>query len=272
MRRTAATINARRPFPNFGEVLDEEFTGWSNYNALDVKLERHSTNLTTVASYSYSKSMDVKSATAAVGGDAGGAFGVQDAHNIPADYARSGFDVGQRFAFSAVATLPVGRGKKFLGNSSRLMDAVVGGWQANAIYQIEKGFPFTVAATDIGSVNEARSERANLVGNPYPSGFHKSIHEWFNTAAFANPAAGDFGDSGRNMLRGPGLDTLNLSLFKNFSLFERLRVETRLEAFNALNHPQFSFPNQSVTSTTFGVVSATAQDNRELQVAVRVTF
>lgn len=272
LHQTAATINARRPYPNFGEVLDEEFTGWSNYNALDVKLERHSTNLTMVASYSYSKSMDVKSATAAVGGDAGGAFGVQDAHNIPADYARSGFDVGQRFAFSAVAALPVGRGKHFLSNSSRLTDAILGGWQANAIYQIQKGFPFTIAATDIGSVNEGRSERANLVGNPYPSGFHKSIQEWFNTAAFANPAPGDFGNSGRNMLRGPNLDLLNLSLFKNFALYERLRMETRLEAFNAFNHPQFSFPSQSVTSTTFGVISSTARDNRELQVAVRLSF
>lgn len=272
LHQTAPTINARRPYPNFGEVLDEEFTGWSNYNALDVKLERHSTDLTMVTSYSYSKSMDVKSATAAVGGDAGGAFGVQNAHDIPADYARSGFDVGQRLAFSAVASLPVGRGKRFLGNSSRLTDTFLGGWQANAIYQLQKGFPFSIAATDIGSVNEGRSNRANLVGNPYPSGFQKSIKQWFNKAAFANPAPGDFGNSGRNMLRGPRLDLLNLSLFKDFSLFDRLRMETRLEAFNALNHPQFSFPSQNVTSATFGVISSTARDNRELQVAVRFTF
>ena len=273
LHQTAATINARRPFTNFGEILDEEFTGWSNYNAGDLRLQRSSAALTLVASYTYSKSMDDKSATAAVGGDAGGAFGVQDAHNIPGDYARSGFDVGQRLAFTAVAALPVGRGKMFLGNASHLTDALIGGWQVNTIYQLQKGFPFSIAGTDVGSVNEARSERANLVGNPYPAGFQKGIHAWFNTAAFANPAAGNFGNSGRDLLRGPRLDLLNLSVFKDFTIFERLRMETRLESFNTLNHPQFGFPSANVTSTTtFGTISTTARDNRELQLAVRITF
>ena len=272
LAQTAATIQARRPYPNFGEVLDEEFTGWSNYNALDAKLERRSQDLTLLAVYTYSRNMDDKSASAAVGGDAGGAFGVQDAHNIPADYARSSFDVGQRFAFSFVAALPVGKGQRILGNTSRLMDTLVGGWQTNGIYQIQKGFPFSIAATDIGFVNEGRSERANVVGNPYPAGFHKSINEWFNTAAFANPAPGDFGNSGRNYLRGPNVDLMNFSIFKVFSLVDRLRMETRFEAFNVFNHPQFSFPNQSVTSATFATISSTARDNRELQVAVRITF
>ncbi|MBT9333072.1 TonB-dependent receptor [Paracidobacterium acidisoli] len=272
LAQTSATILARRPYQNFGEILEEQFTGWANYNAMDAKLERRSTNLTLLAVYTWSKIMDDKSTSAAVGGDAGGAFGVQNAHDIAADYARASYDVGQRFALSFVAALPVGRGKRFLGNASRLTDAVIGGWQANGIYQLQNGFPFTISATDIGGVNEGRSNRANLVGNPYPQGFHKNIQEWFNKAAFANPAPGDFGDSERNFLREPKLNLMNFSLFKDFSLVDRLRVETRLESFNTFNHPQFGLPSQNVTSSTFGTISSTARDNRELQVAVRLTF
>lgn len=272
LAQTAATIQARRPYPSFGEILLEEFTGWSNYNAMDMKLQHQSSNLNLLAVYTWSKNMDDKSASADVGGDIGGAFGVQNAHDIPADYARSDFDVNQRFALSAVAALPVGRGQKFLSNASELTNAVLGGWQVNGIYQLQKGFPYSIGATDIGFVNEARGERANLVGNPYPSGFHKSLNEWFNTAAFTNPPAGDFGNSSRNLLRGPRLDLLNLSVFKSFKPTNRLNLETRLEAFNALNHPQFGTPGQYVGSSTIGIISSTAGSNREVQLAVRLTF
>lgn len=272
LAQTAATIQARRPYPNFGEVLDEQFTGWSNYNAMDVTLRRQTANVVLLANYTWSKNMDDKSASAAAGGDIGGAFGVQNAHDIAADYARSDFDVNQRLSFSAVAALPVGRGRHFLNSASAPTNALLGGWQANAIYQVQEGFPFSLGATDIGFVNEGRSERANVVSNPYPAGFHRGLNEWFNTASFANPGPGQFGDSGRNYLRGPDLDLLNLSLFKSFQPVERMSLETRLEAFNALNHPQFGFPGQYVGYSTFGTISSTAENNREVQVAVRLTF
>lgn len=272
LTQTTATIQARRPYPNFGEILLEEFTGWSSYNALNVNLRHQSANLMLMAGYTWSKNMDDKSASAAVRGDIGGAFGVQNAHDVPADYARSDFDVGQRFSMSAVAALPFGRGQHFLGNVSRLTSALIGGWQLNAIYQLQKGLPFSIGAVDIGFVNEARGERANIIGNPYPSGFHKSIQKWFNTAAFANPAAGDFGNSGRNLLRGPKLDLLNLSVFKSFRPVKTLNVQTRLEAFNALNHAQFGNPGQYVGFSNFGIISSTSSANREVQLSLRLTF
>ncbi len=272
LHQTSATILARRPYQNFGRILQEGFTGYSNYNSLDAKLEQRSRVLTMTAAYNYSKIMDDKSATAAVAGDAGGALGVQNTYNIPGDYARASYDVGQRFIVSAVGSLPLGRGQRFFGNVSHFTDAIIGGWQANGIYNVQKGFPYTIAATDIGGVNEASAERANLVGNPYPSGFQKSLNAWFNKAAFANPAAGDFGNSSRNLLRGPRLNNLNFSLFKNFSLYERMHMETRLEAFNVFNHPQFGQPSANVTSNTFGSITTTRLANRQLQVAVRLTF
>jgi hypothetical protein len=270
--QTAATIQARRPYQNFGEILEEQFTGWSNYNALDAKLERHSKDMVLLAVYTWSKNMDDKSASAAAGADIGGAFGVQNAHDIPADYARSDFDVDQRFAVSAVAFLPVGRGQRFLGNAAYWTNAFLGGWQANAIYQLQKGFPYSIGAIDIGDVDEAQGERANVVANPYPAGFHRSLNEYFNTAAFLNPASGEFGDSPRNYLRAPDLDLLNFSIVKSFHPVERFSVQARLEAFNAFNHPQFGVPGQYVGFSTFGIISSTASANREVQLGIHVTF
>ena len=94
---------------------------------------------------------------------------------------------------------------------------LVGGWQVNGIYTWQRGFPLTVTAADLGGLNDSfGANRADLVGDPN-SGGH-SIQRWFNTAAFAQPAAGQFGNSGRNILRGPGVNNLDLAVFKNFSL------------------------------------------------------
>src|SRR5205085_33473 len=116
-------------------------------------------------------------------------------------------------------------GKSGLGSAPALVDAVVGGWQVNGIAVLQGGFPFTITASDLGLVNQAFAERANEVEKPYPSGFHKSINDWFNTAAFSQPAPGEFGDSSRNVIRAPGINSWDLSLFKNFRLSERARVQ-----------------------------------------------
>ena len=150
---------------------------------------------------------------------------------------------------------------------------LIGGWQLNGIGSAQKGFPFSISASDVGNVNEATSLRADQVGNPYPSGFVKNIDHWFNPAAFRSPAAGNFGNTSRNVLRGPGVATLDASVFKN-TRFERFDVQLRFESFNVLNHPVFSTPNASVTSSALGTISATngKVPNRENQAAIRITF
>ncbi len=98
--QSAAGKQSRRPYPNFGLMVYEGWNGYSNYNALNLKLQRRSKNVTLLAAYAWSKMMDVKSAAAAVSGDAFGAYGPQNSHCIPCDYARSSYDVGQRFVAS----------------------------------------------------------------------------------------------------------------------------------------------------------------------------
>ncbi len=105
-----------------------------------------------------------------------------------------------------------------------------------------QGFPFTVSALDIADYNEANGQRANVVGNPYPQGFHRTVREWFNTAAFTNPPLGVYGDSPRNFLRMQGVNNWDMSLFKSTQLAERLSLELRLETFNTFNRVQFNSP------------------------------
>lgn len=273
LAQTPATITARRAYPNLGTMVLSGFDGNSNYHALDVKVEHRGTDLTYLAVYTWSKGLDIKSAVAGVSGDTAGWSGVQDFHNQRADYGLSSYDVSQRLAMSFVYNLPVGRGKAALKNASKVADTVVGGWQVNGIAVFQGGFPFSIVASDLGFVNEGYGERADLVGNPH-TGFTQSIHKWFNTAAFAQPAAGEFGNSGRNIIRSPGVNNFDLSLFKNFKLSERARLQFRLESFNALNHPQFGFPDVNVNSSTFGVISTISKYHtaRRNQIALRIDF
>src|SRR6185295_8033562 len=117
----------------------------------------------------------------------------------------------------------------------------VGGWQVNGIYTWQHGFPITVTAQDLGGVLDTfGTNRANLVGDPKTS--DPTIDKWFNTAAFAQPALGQFGDVGRNTMRGPTTNNWDLALFKNFDLPKDMKLQFRLESFNAFNHPQFDAP------------------------------
>jgi hypothetical protein len=85
----------------------------------------------------------------------------------------------------------------------------VGGWQLTGIATFQRGFPFSVQANDSFSLLEAYNQRANVVSSP-TSGFHKNVNEWFNTAAFTQPLAGEFGNSGRNILREPGINNWDM--------------------------------------------------------------
>jgi hypothetical protein len=150
-------------------------------------------------------------------------------------------------------------------------DLLAGGWQVNGILTLQTGAPYSVSASDLQFINQNYGQRADVVGNPSPSGFHKTIYEYFNRNAFAQPALGYFGNSGRDILRAPGTENLDFSLFKNIPLGERLKWQTRLEAFNVLNHANFGRPDSNVASTTFGVLR-NASAGRILQVAMKMIW
>jgi Carboxypeptidase regulatory-like domain/TonB dependent receptor len=245
-------------YPNLPEsfVIEDEFNGPSNYNGMNVKLEHRASNFFLLAAYTWAKSMDIKSAASGIAGDAG-AGTPMNTYDLAADYGPSSYDATQRFVASGVYSLPIGQGKQFMSNANKATDLFVGGWQFNGIALFQTGLPYTVFGFDAGGCLGTFSQRASLVGKPNPSGFQGSPAEWFDTTAFVNPAPCYFGTSGRNLMRAPGRNNFDLSLFKNVTIKERLSLQLRLESFNAFNHTQFGIPDNTVSDTTFGAVSST---------------
>lgn len=249
---SACAIFSRRPLQNFSHSIwiDDQFEGYSNYNAGTVKLERRSSSLAFTGVYTWSKSLDDKSAAAGVGASQfNGWQGFLNNHNPNADYGRSDFDTGQRFVASMVYDLPVGHGKRFLGSSNRVVNAVAGDWQLSTIFTAQLGFPMSITAGDtFGLLDTFGTNRADVSGSP--SG-PKTLQQWFNTGAFKQPAANQFGNSGRNIIRMPGINDWDLGLMKNVVFNERARLQIRLETFNTFNHPNFN-PDPSVPSFSGG--------------------
>ena len=248
----SCTVAARRPYSNLSLWIDDRFIGFSNYNALAVKLEHRAGSMAFTGSYTWSKAMDNKSAAAGVGSSqgAGGWNGFLNQHNPAADYGRSDYDTGQHFVGSAVYDLPFGKGKRFLGNANPLANAVVGGWELTSIYTAQLGFPMDIAAPDQTSLLDLffSPNRADLVGKVK---MIKSRTQWFDTSAFAQPAPNLFGNSARNSVRMPGINNFDIGVLKSISFTERASLQLRLETFNTLNHPQFN-PDPSIPNFSGG--------------------
>jgi hypothetical protein len=268
-----APLTARRPYQNFVTYIDSDWSGNSSYNSGNVTLQHRSGALGLTAVYTYAKAIDEKSAAAGIGSTGSGYQGFMDNHDARRDRGLADFDVDHRFVASFVYDLPFGHGKHFLSSTPKVVDTVLGNWQLNGIVTFQRGFPYSINATDLGNVLDTNgAQRGSVIGNPYPGGFHQSIAEWFNTAAFVQPPAGVFGNTGRNILRAPGINSWNLSLFKNFPIKERVNLQLRLESFNTFNHPQWGVPNNNVASPQFGQVTGTNIPGRINQLGGKLTW
>ena len=178
-------------------------------------------------------------------------------------------DVRNRFALSAVYAIPRVARRGFL-------TAVTKDWQFSTVYQVQTGFPFTISVFgDTANAGTALGEnpiRANVTGKPvFPSGT-RTASAWFNTAAFATPPAFTFGDAGRNSVYGPGLQTWDFAVMRDFPLSERTRFQFRGEFFNALNHTNLGTPDRYVNTPQFGTITDTTTPGREIQLSARLSF
>ncbi|MEO8663809.1 MAG: TonB-dependent receptor, partial [Bryobacteraceae bacterium] len=163
---------------------------------------------------------------------------------------------------SFVYNIPVGRGMKYGSTMNKVADAFIGGWQVNGIATFQVGFPMTITGNDDGGLNDTfGTNRADIVGDIHGS-VNRSIAQWFNTAAFKQPAIGYLGNSGRSILNAPGINNWDTGLFKNFKITERANVQFRFESFNSWNHTQWGVPDRNVASPNFGRV----QDARAARV------
>ena len=265
------TVAERKPYPNFVTYIDSDWGGRSRYDAFNTKLEHRGRGSLITLAYTWAKSTDTKSAAAGIGATGfNGWQGFLDNHDPERDYGLSDFDVDHRLVGSFVYNIPVGNGERFATDASGVTNAIIGGWQLNGIYTWQRGFPITIQAADLGGLNDSvGTNRADLVGDPDVS--NRTITQWFNTAAFAQPAAGSYGTSGRNILRGPGVNNLDLAAFKNFEFGKGMRLQFRLESFNAFNHTQFNGVSTNLTSANFGVVTS-ARPGRINQLGLKFIF
>lgn len=263
-----------RPNPRFDDINLLESRANSNYHSLQARFQqRLSRGLATLVSYTWSKSIDDASNFFTSAGDPNFP---QNSYNLRGERGRSNFDVRHRLSVSYSYDLPFGKGRRYLANDGWI-STVLSGWQSFGIVTLQSGRPFTVALlSDIDNSGTGRSilgfganDRPNVVGDPHLD--ERSPERWFNTAAFAFPAPGTFGNVGRNTVDGPGYQNVNMSLLKNTSLSERLNLQLRAEFFNLLNHPNFNLPDNFLGSPTFGRISS-ARDPRHVQFGVKLLF
>ncbi|MEW6212978.1 MAG: TonB-dependent receptor [Acidobacteriota bacterium] len=269
---TDPDVNARRPIPTFGDITVGESSAASVYHALQLRAEkRFSQGLSFLAAYTWSKSIDDASALFGTRGDGNYA---QDRNNLRAERGLSNFDTRHRFTVSYIYELPFGRGKRFLNQGHNFADTVAGGWQITGIIALQSGQPFTPQLSfdnsGAGSSSEGGfSDRPDVVGN------HKVDHPgsdgWFNVKAFAVPPPGTFGNAGRNILIGPSFKTVDVGLFKQFTVNEQQRIQFRAEFFNLFNHPNFNLPNRFVDQPTAGKITS-AKSSRQIQFALKYIF
>ena len=257
-RASDCPVLARRPFPNFQVYIDSDWSGVSSYNALNIKLQKTTSTMIFTSVYTWSKSLDTKSAAAGIGNAIAGWQGFLDNHDFRRDYGKSDFSVDHRLVTSFVYELPFGRGKRFLTDAPGAVNHILGGWQINGIVTFQMGFPMTAQAADLGGLNDTfGTNRANISSDPEPSGFNRTIEKWFDTGAFSQPGFGILGDSGRSIMGGPGINNWDTGLFKNFQIHEKMSVQLRFESFNAFNHTQWSLPNRNFADSRFGQISNT---------------
>lgn len=263
-----------RPDFRFDDIDLLESRANSNYHALQARYQqRLSRGFTALASYTWSKSIDDASNFFTSAGDPNFP---QNSFDLGAERGRSNFDVRQRLSVSYSYQLPFGKGREYLADDG-WVSTVLSGWETFGIVTLQTGRPFTVALlSEIDNSGTGRSilgfganDRPNVVGNPELS--NPSTLQWFNTAAFAFPAPGTFGDAGRNILDGPGFQNVNLSLVKNTHFTERVNLQFRAEAFNFFNHPNFNLPDNFLGSPTFGRISS-ARDPRHIQFGLKLLF
>lgn len=256
--------DALRPFKGYAQIVFNENASQSNYHGLQLQVDRrfHS-GLGFGVAYTFSKMIsnaDDKSET------------LFNPFNPRGYRGPSTFDRRQVLVFNYIYAIP------FLSKNRGLAGRVLGGWEVSGVSQFQSGAPLSVFGTTdqagIGAGNGAQPY--NLVGNPKVASpafsfANSDSNYWFNPAAFSLPAAGTFGNAGKGIITGPDSQTWNIGVRKLFALTEKTRFQLRGEAFNFLNHPNWSNPTTTPTSASFGKVQAKT-GAREVQLALRFDF
>jgi outer membrane receptor protein involved in Fe transport len=253
-------LSDRAPYPQYSNIFFTESGADSTYHSLQVSLNRPmARGLSMLLSYTFSKSIDDTSAYLA---DPPDPNFPQNSHNYRAERGLSSFDTPQRLTLAFVYQLP-GRSRWIRGTQLRGIVTAQSGQPFTPILQFDNSNTGNTGGT-------AGSDRPNVVGSPHLA--NPSPAEWFNTAAFAVPPPYTFGNAGRNILRGPGFFTTDVSLAREIYLRERMSLLLEGQVFNAENRVNFNLPELYADSpNTFGRIFS-AKAPRQIQFAARLRF
>jgi len=274
---TVSQAQLLKPFSQFKSVNLLTSSSHSDYNALLIKVVRRvGKGLNVIGSYTWSSNWDASYATSnSVQSTATNA--PQNVYDLKAEYSRSVNNVPYRLSAGLTYDLPFGAGSQYR-TGSRVLDQVVGNWQLSVVPTCQAGFPLTIkqSSNPNSSVVGNGVQRPNQVSGT-ALGTHGSLYRrlngYINPDAFSTSTALTFGNAPRTLdLRGPALENWDVALFKSFVVRDRIRTEFRAESFNALNTPQFSGPNTSFGSSSFGTITSQANFPRYLQLGLRVQY
>jgi len=266
--------DVNRPFivlaPALRSLSQVQSRGYNIYHSLQTKFsKRFSNGFSFINSFTWGKNIDIASDTENA---------TLNPYDFKYDRAVSDFDVPKYFTSSVNYELPFGKGKKFGATAGGGLDKVIRGWQINWLLLARSGLPFSVTQQQgmlsNGTGNRPYRIASGELSNPTPD-------RWWDTAAFVptsvmDPAGytGVYGNSGRNILRGPNQINLDISLMKVTRFRERFEHQFRFEVFNAMNHPQFANPGNQLGSSTQGVITALLNQTpmRQIQFAMKLGF
>jgi outer membrane receptor protein involved in Fe transport len=254
--------NGAIPFPNFGNIQAREMSGEANYKGIDLSVEKRFSN-----GYSYRGSYTLGSARDQAPEHLNASSGrAQNTRDLESWEGPSDFDVRHRFVANFIVELPFGPNKPMLQDG--LASQILGGWLLSGIYSSRSGRAFTVTQGN-NNVGADQTGMPNLTGDPKGA---ETVAQWFNPAAFTQVASGAFGNAGRNILRGPGWVTFDLSIQRRLDITNRVNATVRVDIFNLFNRANFGLPAANIAGANAGVISALAGDPRFMQLSLRVAF
>ena len=251
-------------YGNASVISSMEPIDGSRYNSLQVRATHHSANATYGASYTFSKALD------AADNEEGSALTWNWTPMLYRNYALASYDRTHNFQLYGTYLLPFGKGQHMLRQG--IAAVIAGGWEVNTVLSRTSGQPFTVSASATSLNSPGNTQTANqVVANVSILGGHGTGQPYFDPNAFAAVTTPTFGNSGRDILRGPGVFNLDASLFRNFAVKERFKLQFRAESLGLTNTPQFAIPGSTLGTATYDVISSSTGE-RQIRFALKLMF
>jgi hypothetical protein len=263
-------VQSRRPYPFYSGFASMQMRGNANFSSLQFKMQKRlSHGLYFLSSYTFSRGLDdlVPICCNSPYPD--------DSYNLHLLKGLADYQQKNRWVTSFDYLLPFGKGQALLNNNSRALNLILGGWHWTGIFTMTSGFPFTpTMGYDSSNTGTQGATLPDRIGNGNISGSQRTIYNWFNLNAFTDAAANTFGNSGYNVLIGPGFINLDFGLRKVVEITERQTLQLRLESFNTINHPNWSLPDSGIDDGpgAAGVITSTANNNRIVQLGLVYRF